>query len=174
MRLEPALPSTSSTSPSAPSTTVGAIIDGIRRPGGAVKKPSGLRSSSPMTLLRWMPVPGTTSPEPSPLVHVTAHAPPSPSSTETCVVEPRLGGEEAIGKPGSASPATKAGVRACLRLRHRVDAAPPATAPPGRDAPSRRASASASSVPPADGGGLVSDGRGRGRPTRAGSRAIGA
>ena len=39
-------------------------------------------------LLTCMPVPGTTMPEPSPFVHVTEHAQPSPSSTEMCVVEP--------------------------------------------------------------------------------------
>src|SRR3954452_14885737 len=89
IRFEPALPSTSSTSPPSPTTAVGAIIDGIRRPGGKRKKPSGLRSCSPMMLLTWMPVPGTTMPAPSPFVHVTAHARPSASITEMCVVEPR-------------------------------------------------------------------------------------
>ena len=87
MRLEPAEPTTSSGRPPA-STIVGAIIDGSRRPGGCVNQPSGDRSCSPIMLLTWMPVPGTTSPEPSPLVVVTAHAQPSASSTETCVVEP--------------------------------------------------------------------------------------
>ena len=70
------------------STTVGAIIDGSRRPGGCVNQPAGERSCSPIMLLTWMPVPGTTIPEPSPLVVVTAHAQPSASSTETWVVEP--------------------------------------------------------------------------------------
>ena len=53
MRLEPALPRTTSGSPSA-STSVGAIMLGRRRPGGWRWKPSGLRSSSPSMLLRWM------------------------------------------------------------------------------------------------------------------------
>ena len=43
-----------------------------------------------MMLLTWMPVPGTTTPEPSPFVHVTEQARPSPSTTEMCVVEPQL------------------------------------------------------------------------------------
>ena len=51
-----------------------------------------------MTLLTWMPVPGTTTPEPSPLVQVTLHARPSASSTEMCVVEPSLRSEEALEK----------------------------------------------------------------------------
>jgi hypothetical protein len=58
MRFEPAEPSTSST-PSSPRTTVGAIIDGSRRAGGWVKKPSGDRSCSPIMLLTCIPVPGT-------------------------------------------------------------------------------------------------------------------
>ena len=41
-----------------------------------------------MMLLTWMPVSGTTMPEPSPFVHVTEQARPSPSITEMCVVEP--------------------------------------------------------------------------------------
>ena len=36
-------------------TIDGAIMLGIRRPAGCRWKPSGLRSSSPITLLRWMP-----------------------------------------------------------------------------------------------------------------------
>ena len=160
MRLDPALPSTSSTLAAASSTTVGAIIDGIRRPGGAVKNPSGLRSSSPMMLLRWMPVPGTTSPQPSPLVQVTAQARPSASTTEMCVVDPRREARKPRrGSPGAASPSTNSGVRsACTRL-HRVDelARPPAD-PCVR---SSSASASAISTPPAVGGGLVSTSRPR-------------
>ncbi len=62
-------------------------------------------------LLTWTPVPGTTSPEPSPLVHVTAHAQPASSITEMCVVEPsRLAMNESR-KPGSASPSRNDGVR---------------------------------------------------------------
>ncbi len=98
MRLEPALPSTSSTSPSR-STIDGAIMLGIRRPAGCRWKPSGLRSSSPITLLRCMPVPGTTTPEPSPLVHVALHARPSASSTEMCVVAPRREARKRSRKP---------------------------------------------------------------------------
>ena len=49
-----------------------------------------------------MPVPGTTIPEPSPLVVVTAHAQPSASSTETCVVEPSRELMKESRKPGRA------------------------------------------------------------------------
>ena len=58
IRLLPPLPSTSSARPSASRTTVGAIIDATRTPGGAAWKPSGWRSSSPSMLLSRMPVPG--------------------------------------------------------------------------------------------------------------------
>ena len=75
MRLEPALPRPSSISPSR-RTTVGAIIEGTRRPGAIAWKPSGLRSSSPSMLLRMTPVPGTSTPEPEPFEQVTlAHIP---------------------------------------------------------------------------------------------------
>src|SRR3954471_6115915 len=87
MRFDPAEPSTSSGEPSS-RTTVGAIIDGRRRPGGGVKNPAGERSCSPLIFLPGTPVPGPTTPDPSPLVVVTAHAQPSASSTLTCVVEP--------------------------------------------------------------------------------------
>ena len=111
MRLEPADPSASSTSPSR-ATAVGAIIDGSRRPGGWVKKPSGERSSSPIMLLRWIPVPGTITPEPSPFVHVTAHARPSRSSTEMCVVDPSCEPMNSSRNPGRLRPSRNAGVRA--------------------------------------------------------------
>src|SRR3954470_6702115 len=87
VRFDPAEPSTSSGRPSS-STTVGAIIDGSRRPGGCVNQPAGERSCSPIMLLTWTPVPGTTIPDPSPLVVVTLQAQPSASSTDTWVVEP--------------------------------------------------------------------------------------
>ena len=84
-------------------------------------------------------MPGTTSPQPSPFVHVTAHAQPSSSIAEMWVVEP--------------SRWRNSGVRSRLRRLHRRDqraARRVATAP----ASSIR-SACASSVPPALGGGLV-------------------
>ena len=87
IRLEPALPRPSSISPSR-STTVGAIIEGTRRPGSIRWKPRGLRSSSPSMLLRITPVPGTSTPEPEPLEQVTLAHIPSPSITEMWVVEP--------------------------------------------------------------------------------------
>ena len=87
IRLEPALPRPSSISPSR-RTTVGAIIEETRRPGGIRWKPSGLRSSSPSMLLRITPVPGTSTPEPEPFEQVTLAHIPSASSTEMWVVEP--------------------------------------------------------------------------------------
>ena len=112
MRLEPALPSTSSTSPSRV-TIDGAIMLGIRRPAGWLWKPSGLRSSSPMTLFRWMPVPGTTTPDPSPFVQVTEHALPCESSTEMWVVDPSLEDMKLAKNPSSERPCTNSGVRSC-------------------------------------------------------------
>ena len=107
-----------------------------------------------MTLLTWMPVPGTTRPEPSPFVHVTEHARPSPSRTEMCVVEPRREASRRSAKPGSTSPSTKAGVRSAWASSMTATMSTADGAPSERS--SRRAMASASSVPPADGGGLVS------------------
>ena len=49
--------------PSAVRRRVGAIIDPMRVPGGVDVRPRGCRSASPMTLLSWMPVPGTKTPE---------------------------------------------------------------------------------------------------------------
>ena len=57
-------------------------------------------------------MPGTTMPEPSPLVHVTAQARPSPSSTEMCVVEPSCEAMNSSRKPGRSRPSTNSGVRA--------------------------------------------------------------
>ena len=139
-------------------TTVGDIIDGIRRPGGAVWKPSGLRSASPMMLFMWMPVPGTTMPEPSPLVHVTEHARPAASSTEMCVVEPIREPSRRRAKPGSARPSSNCAVRTAwaasiARTTIAADGGEP-------DSSSSR-SDRASRMPPAEGGGLVSTSRPR-------------
>ena len=79
IRFEPALPSTSSTSPSR-IAIVGDIIDGIRRPGSVRWKPAGLRSSSPIMLLSWTPVPGTITPEPEPFEQVTLAQAPAAST----------------------------------------------------------------------------------------------
>ena len=49
---------------------------GSRTPAGWRWKPSGFRSSSPIMLFTWIPVPGTTTPEPSPFVLVTLQAMP--------------------------------------------------------------------------------------------------
>ena len=73
-------------------TTVGAIIDATRTPGGAAWKPSGWRSSSPSMLLRRMPVPGMTSPEHSPFDVVIAAMLPSASVTLTWVVPREVDG----------------------------------------------------------------------------------
>ena len=58
-----------------------------------------------------MPVPGTTSPQPSPFVHVTAHAQPSASAAEMCVVAPSRLAVKRSRKPGSGRPARNSGVR---------------------------------------------------------------
>ena len=63
-RTEPALPTTRR-GPSAPTTTVGAIMLVSRRPG--VAGPPATRSYSPSMLFSWMPVPGTITPEPEPV-----------------------------------------------------------------------------------------------------------
>jgi hypothetical protein len=100
-----------------------------------------------------MPVPGTTWAEPSPLLHVTAQARPSPSRTEMCVVEPSREASRRSAKPGSIRPSTKAGVRSAWASSMTATMSAADGAPSERS--SRRAIASASSVPPADGGGLV-------------------
>ena len=64
-----------------------------------------------MMLFRWIPVPGTTTPELLPFVQVTEHARPSPSRTETCVVEPRFAARKRSRKPGSPRPAVNSVVR---------------------------------------------------------------
>ena len=87
MRFEPAEPSATSGWPSR-STTVGAIMLGIRRPGWCRWNPPGLRSSSPSMLLRWIPVPGTTTPEHDPFEQVTDAQAPSASSAARWVVDP--------------------------------------------------------------------------------------
>ena len=87
MRFEPAEPSAISGSPSL-STTVGAIMLGIRRPGSWRWKPCGFRSSSPSMLFRCTPVPGTMTPEQEPFEQVTVAQPPRSSSTHRWVVEP--------------------------------------------------------------------------------------
>ena len=89
IRFEPAEPSATSGRPSR-STTVGAIIDGIRRPRSWRWKPSGFRSCSPSMLFRCMPVPGDDHAEHEPFEQVTVAQSPSSSSTEMWVVDPSL------------------------------------------------------------------------------------
>ena len=131
MRFDPAEPSDQLGRHRRRSTTVGAIIDGSRAPGRLRWKPSGERSSSPSTLLRWMPVPGTTTPEPSPFELVTAHAQPSASSTDTCVVDPS---RFACPTPPHrrARPGTPACAPARPRPSRRRGSARPAVRAPGR------------------------------------------
>ena len=57
-----------------------------RRPGFG--EPPEARSYSPSMLFRWIPVPGTMTPEPEPVEHVSAAAFPAASTTEMCVVPP--------------------------------------------------------------------------------------
>src|SRR5206468_4548622 len=80
---DPALPTTSR-GPCSPITTVGAIMLVRRRPG--VAGPGATRSYSPSMLFRWIPVPGTITPEPDPVDDEIEHALPSASTAETCVV----------------------------------------------------------------------------------------
>ena len=84
---------------------------GIRRPGACRWKPSGLRSSSPITLFRWMPVPGTTTPEPSPFVQVVLQAMPDASITAMWVVEPSRLERKPCRKPSLRSPSRNSPVR---------------------------------------------------------------
>ena len=91
-------------------------------------------------------------PEPSPLVHVTAQARPSPSSTEMCVVEPSCEAMNSSRKPGRSRPSMNSGVRA------RCASSIAATSRPwvgGAGSRSSWASTEAIRIPPADGGGLV-------------------
>ena len=50
--------------------------------------PPGWRSYSPSMLFMWMPVPGTTTPEPAPVDEDSDAAFPSASMAEMCVVPP--------------------------------------------------------------------------------------
>ena len=140
-------------------TTVGDIIDGIRRPGGARWKPSGLRSASPMMLLTWMPVPGTTMPEPSPFVQVTEHARPAASTTEMCVVEPIREREQPRAEAGLAEALDELRRARGLRLLHRAhdDARAAAATASGRAA---AATARAGSRRPTAAGSSARRGRG--------------
>ena len=158
MRFEPALPSTSSGTPSR-STAVGAIMLGIRRPAGNMWKPSGLRSCSPSMLLRWIPVPGTTIPAPSPFEHVTLHAPPARVDHRDVRRRAEPAGEEALGEARLVEPVEERGRALALRRVHRGDERLQRRRAGGSRSSS--ASASAISVPPADGGGFVSTSRPR-------------
>src|SRR5438067_9735994 len=80
-RNDPAEPTTRRTAPSR-FTIDGDCIDDRRTPGRGTRG----RSNSPIMLLRWMPVPGTTTPDPEPVELVKAAALPKPSTTEMCVV----------------------------------------------------------------------------------------
>ena len=114
-----------------------------------------------MMLLTWMPVPGTTIPEPSPFVHVTAQARPAPSITEMCVVDPSRDPSEprkSSAKPCSARPSRNSGVRSSCAS---CIAATIAASDGGPAVRFRRPSASASRMPPADGGGFVKTSRPR-------------
>ena len=79
IRSDPPVPS-ATTPPSGPTRIDGLIIDPIRCPGGVAWNPSGFRSASPSMLFSWMPVPGTTKPEVTPLEVVIAATMPSAST----------------------------------------------------------------------------------------------
>ena len=132
MRLEPALPSTSSTSPSR-STIDGAIMLGIRRPAGCRWKPSGLRSSSPIMLLRWMPGAGHDDARALAVrAGDAARAARRASSTEMWVVEPSREARKRSRKPVLAEALDELRRALGLRRRHRRDDAAAASAAPGR------------------------------------------
>ena len=100
-RTEPALPSTSRGSPSL-DTTDGDIMLVSLVPGfGAC--PPGWRSYSPSMLFMWMPVPGTTTPEPAPVDEDSDAAFPSASMAEM-----------ASSRPATRPPARRI-ARACAR-----------------------------------------------------------
>ena len=107
-------------------------------------------------------MPGTTTPEPMPLEHVTEHA-------QSLAVEHRdVGGrsERAAGagqepahELGVVEPGEELGGAFALGALHHVD--DPAPPPGGPGSASSSASARAIRIPPADGGGLVSTSRPR-------------
>ena len=92
-------------------------------------------------------------PEPSPFVHVTDAARPSPSTTEMCVVPPSREDRKRSRKPGSARPSTNSSVRASWAV---AIASTMSAMRGGPGVRSSRPSARARSVPPAEGGGFVS------------------
>src|SRR3954462_9852207 len=107
-RSEPALPATTCGVPPR-STSDGLIADESRAPGRGFRA----MSNSPIMLFMWMPVPGTTIPEPAPVDAVSATALPRPSMTEMCVV-PRV-----TTAPPSSSARSKprpAGACSCSRI----------------------------------------------------------
>src|SRR5436190_782981 len=91
-----------------------------------------------MMLLSWIPVPGTITPEPSPLVHVTEAARPSASSTETCVLAPSRLPRKRSPKPSSPSRAGDSGAGARRRQLPVAQRLALAEQPPARR-PQRRA-----------------------------------
>ena len=140
MRSLPPLPSAVRV-PSAVRSSVGAIIEPIRVPAGVLWKPCGCRSASPMTLLSWMPVPGTKTPEQLPFDRVMAASPPSPSSTLTWVV-PRTA-------CGTAT--CRSDMRVSASARRTTAAGEPSSGGPA----SSSSSAASTSAPPNDGGAFV-------------------
>ena len=97
-------------------------------------------------------MPGTITPQPSPFVHVTEQAQPSASMAEMWVVAPSRPAMNVAPNPGSARASRKAGVRSPWAASMAATSAPMAG---GDGARSSRASASASRMPPAFGGGFV-------------------
>ena len=80
-RIEPALPDDEPGAPVARATIDGAIMLVSRRPGRGM--PSETRSYSPSMLFRWMPVPGTITPDPEPVDVESDAALPRASTTDT-------------------------------------------------------------------------------------------
>ena len=111
----------------------------VSRVPGAGAWPPGWRSYSPSMLFRWIPVPGTMTPEPEPVDAESDAALPSASTAEMCVVPPgdarsagarsalrrrrSPGGERVLGEQAPSEPAAvelareaRSRARACSRI----------------------------------------------------------
>src|SRR5919198_938374 len=85
----------------------------VSRTPGRIRRPRGTRSYSPSMLFRWIPVPGTITPEPEPVEVEHDAALPSASTAETCVVPPTGAAAVEVAREPRAS-------RPCL-LAHHLD-----------------------------------------------------
>ena len=83
----------------------------VSRMPGASSSEATLRSVSPSMLLRWTPVPGTTTPEPQPVEQVSEAAFPSASSTLIWVVQGDCEGQLTLAACATWPPAAAASTR---------------------------------------------------------------